>query len=820
MEQSIKRKKKGSSKPAESRRDAARDKKKKRWRIVKRIFSVLFSTLLSIFLICIITSTIVGTAAAVYVLDIMEDSSTITLEEMELAYNTSIYGYDLDGNLQILYQVTNEVQRIPVSDIKDIPQHVLDAFVYTEDERFYSHDGVDYKNTIAACLNLVLNFWDTDRGGSTITQQLIKNVTGDDEQSPSRKIREIFRAMTLEKNYSKDDIILTYLNFIGFGGKNNGIEMAAIDYFGKNVGELTVAEAACLAAIPQSPEAINPRASQERNRARQEYVLWQMYEHGALSYDDYQDALNEHMLFAFSDEYKRLHPDEAKEYNPDEAATSWVIDAAIYEFRDYLMETYNYTREQAYHQINTGGFQIYTTVDPKMQTYVEEKYLSLDNLISTRNSARYNEDTNGDGEITQEDDPVYPQATFIALNYEGEILACVGAIGEKEGALITNYATDEPRQPGSTIKPVAGYGYGIYSDEFQWGSMIKDYGLTMPDGSIWPKNYSSNSVATNYSGKDLHMYYGLMKSLNTISARLVDALTPEAVFKFASENMGLKLTEIDAGGKTDMALSPLSVGALTYGVTLENMVNAYIPYGNGGTMYKAHIISRVEQGNHQLVYENDGDPYEAIDPQTAYIMNRMMKNVVSSEGTAGAAQLSKKDVVGKTGTTQNWDDLWFIGLTEDFVSGVWIGYVQREKLDTSISSARMWYNAIGEYANSIESDAEYPVPEEGIVEGHVCTNTGKIAGKSCPMGEVGYWKEELAEYCSGCYKPKETRDPSATSAYSGDDTGESGEAYPPVDVPQNPVEPTADVPQDPVEPPPVDDPPAPPIPEIPEGGDG
>ncbi len=745
-------------------------KPSRKWRVVKKLISILLTTLVSIFLICLITGTIVASAVAVYVLDFMDEASTITLEEMELSYNTNIYGYDEEGNLETLYQVTNQVQRIPVT-IDKIPQHVVDAFVYTEDERFYAHDGVDYKNTIAACMNMVLHFWDSERGGSTITQQLIKNVTGEDTRSPSRKIREIFRAMTLEKNYSKQKIIESYLNYIGFGGEANGIEMAAIKYFGKNVQDLTVAEASVLAAIPQSPETINPFAGyrddqthewvntgRKRNRERQTYVLWQMYHHGAISYDEYQAALNEHIIYTDTDEYKKLHPElEAKDYEYHNQATSWVVDAAILEVEDYLMDEYSINREEALEKMNTGGYQIYVTVDKKMQEYVEEKYLSLSNIINTRNSARY-KDSNGDGLIDDRDEVLYPQSAFIAMNYEGEILACVGAIGEKTGSLVWNYATQETRQPGSTIKPVAGYGYGIFTDQFHWGSKLKDAGLEMPDGTVWPKNYSSDSTSTNYSYSNISIYYGLMKSLNTISARLVDALTPEEVFKFSTENMGLDLVELDPKGYSDKALSPLSVGALTYGVTMKNMVNAYIPYGNGGKYYKAHIVSRLEQGNHELVYENDGRPHDAVDEETAYVMNRMMKNVVSSNGTAGRAQLSNKEVVGKTGTTQNWDDLWFIGLTEDFVSGVWIGYRDRETLDTSINSAQMWYNVIGEYANDLDTKAKYPVPKN-IQEGPICTNTGLMAGTYCPKGETGYWKSTNAPVCTGCstYSSRQNR---------------------------------------------------------------
>ncbi|MDE7094687.1 MAG: penicillin-binding protein, partial [Oscillospiraceae bacterium] len=497
---------------AKQKKNQERNKKKpsRKLRVVKKLISILLTTLLSIFLICLITGTIVASAVAVYVLNFMDEASTVTLEEMELSYNTNIYGYDEDGKLETLYQVTNAVQRFPVK-IEQIPQHTIDAFVYTEDERFYTHDGVDYKNTIAACVNMVLHFWDSERGGSTITQQLIKNVTGEDTRSPSRKIREIFRAMTLEKNYSKQKIIETYLNYIGFGGSANGIQMASIKYFGKDVEDLTIAESAVLASIPQSPETINPFAGyidditgekintgRERNRERQEYVLWQMYNHGAISYDEYQEALVEHIIYTDTDEYEQLHPElQAKEYNPKDN-TSWAVDAAILEVEDYLMDTYAIDRKTALDKINSGGYQIYITIDKKMQEYVEEKYSSLSNLINTRNSARYN-DTNGDGVIDDRDEVVYPQSAFVAMNYKGEILACVGAVGEKKESLVWNYAVRETRQPGSTIKPVAGYGYGIYTDEFHWGSKLQDSGLTLKDGTVWPKNYSSDSVSSNYS---------------------------------------------------------------------------------------------------------------------------------------------------------------------------------------------------------------------------------------------------------------------------------------------------------------------------------
>ena len=274
----------------------------KRFPALRKSISILLSTLAALFLICVITGAIVVTALTVYVMNFKDDISNVTIEEMELSYNTNIFAYDAEGNLKMLYEVSNAAERVPVS-IDEIPQHVRDAFVYVEDERFYTHDGVDYKRTVSAFANMFIHIYDTDQGGSTITQQLVKNLTGDNEQSPSRKIREIFRAMELERTYSKDEILETYLNYIGFGGATNGIQLASQKYFGKDVSELDVAEAACLAAIPKSPNKYNPFASYEDeatgqmvntgkadNRKRQQYVLWQMYDNGAITYDEYQQA--------------------------------------------------------------------------------------------------------------------------------------------------------------------------------------------------------------------------------------------------------------------------------------------------------------------------------------------------------------------------------------------------------------------------------------------------------------------------------------------------------------------------------------------------
>lgn len=405
-------------------------------------------------------------------LNLWIESTDVTIKELENSANTIVYAQDGDKLVQ-LYAVTSEVQRIPV-DIEQIPQHVRDAFVCVEDERFYSHEGVDYKRTFAAFANMFMHIYDTKQGGSTITQQLIKNLTGDDDPSPERKIREIFRAMQFEKKYSKDEILENYLNYIGFGGPTNGIQLASIKYFGKDVSELSIAEAACLAAIPKSPETINPFAGyedengkwvntgKEANRERQESVLYHMYGNGAISYDQYQEALNEKLIFTDSEEYKQAHPEsDAEELMDEQKASSWVVDTALREYAAVLMEEYGIDEEEAFKRINTGGYQIYTTVDLEMQKYVEEKYSDLNNLMDAESNSTW-VDEDEDGEYEQ----LYPESAFIAMDYNGNILSIAGGIGVKEKLLIFNRATMAKRQPGSCIKPITTYGLALYSDLF------------------------------------------------------------------------------------------------------------------------------------------------------------------------------------------------------------------------------------------------------------------------------------------------------------------------------------------------------------------
>ena len=301
----------------------------------------------------------------------------------------------------------------------------------------------------------------------------------------------------------------------------------------------------------------------EANRDRQETVLYHMYNNGAISYDQYKEALDEKLIFTDSEEYKKEHPEASADDMMDEQkATSWVVYTALREYAAVLMDEYGIDEEEAIKRINSGGYQIYTTVDLDMQKYVEEKYLDLSNLMDP--DSNYSWDEN--------DEKIYPQSSFMAMNYKGEIQCVVGGIGEKTESLAFNRATMAKRQPGSCMKPVSTYGLALFSDHIHWGSMYKDSPIKLDDGKEWPQNY--DYIWTRSS---IPIYDALRRSRNTVPAQLCKELTPQSVFNFSTQNLGMDLVDITEDGASDIAYAPLTIGALTYGVSIENLVNAFMP---------------------------------------------------------------------------------------------------------------------------------------------------------------------------------------------------------------------------------------------------
>lgn len=699
-------------------------KKKKKPGPVKKTFTVIGAVVLSLTLIAVISVSIIAAALTVYVMQFRENTPIdIDLDSLNLAYTTFIYGYDEYGNEVELKTIRGDADRMPVS-LDKVPQHVRDAFVYTEDERFYEHAGVDWKRTFGAFLNEILSgILSGDRfGGSTITQQLIKNVTGDDDPTWDRKLREVFRASDLERYRTKDEILEAYLNTIGFGGSTAGIQAAALKYFGKDVSELTLAEGACLAAIPKNPEKVNPFADPEANRERQLIVLNLMLSNASISQEQYNQAVNEELQFRDTTQVERS--DEIQ---------SWYVDMVIRDVTIDLSNLYGIDFQEARNMLYNGGYTIYTPIDIEMQEKIEAKY---------RNYSTFSNQVLSDP----------PQSAFIVMDYTGNVLAVAGGIGEKANSDIWNWATMSPRQPGSSFKPLAGYGYSIENNLITWSTIMQDLPIDIPDENNpghtrkWPTNYSSTGRNNVWSGGSYFVFQALQRSLNTVSARLVEQAGPTKVFDFVQSRF--QLSTLNA---YDADLSPMSVGALNEGVTLRELVAAYQVFGNAGQYFAPTSYTYVLDPAGEVVLEHNYTPIQSLSEESAYVMNKLLQQVVEGpNGTGRAARLNNVPVVGKTGTSQEWRDNLFVGCTPDYVSGVWYGYEDYRTVKSGVyyGTAQLWKNIFGDIAEQGERTS---FPECSTVrELYYCSNTGMVAGSNCPRGGTGYYKSTNAPVCTRC----------------------------------------------------------------------
>lgn len=711
------------------------------WFMIKKFFSVCATSVFSILLILILTCTIVGTTMTVYILSFMDTTPTVVLNDIEESFASYIYQMNKETNeYDMVYKVMPASHDVRIAtDINSLPDYVKYAFVCIEDERFYSHEGVDYKRTGAAVANLMLSklgMGSDTFGGSTITQQLIKNLTQDTEQTMERKMREIFSAMKFEKKYTKDDILQAYLNEIYFYQIDSyhmyGIEAAAIGYYGKSASELTIAEAASLAAIPKSPQYFSPVENFENNKDRKEDVLFKMFELGVITSDQYEEALNQELFLTtmpgFSEkypDYTRLTENENDFQNPD--INSWPVDTAIYEFADYLKETHELeSRQEGIDMFNHGGYKLYLSSDTDVQEHLNQTYASW---------YYFPESTSDTGEMIQ--------SSLAVMDYQGHILGIAGQIGEKTTNLGWNNAYDTHRQPGSTIKPVSTYGYALENDKITWSTYFYDKALpagVADPADEWPDNYDGKPSGGRYP-----VNYFLKQSINTLPAQIAYTYELQPIFDFATQKLHL-----DLDPDYDVHFSPLCVGGTNHGPNVINLANAYMPYGNGGTYYKASIIKKaIDSKTGNVVIDNEnrtGEP--AVSDETAYVMNKLLQKVIDA-GTGTAARLGNTTLVGKTGTTENWRDITFVGLTPDYVSAMWVGYPTGENAGAirNASSARIWYNVFGTYANDTATGATFPECET-VKYVRYCSSTGLIANSGCPGNDYGYYKSSNCEYCT------------------------------------------------------------------------
>ena len=599
--------------------------------------------LATVLLIFLTTALLFACIFAFYVKTTLQDDLDVSLSDYSLSESSIIYYEDSNGEWQELATLSGSENRIWV-DLEDIPDHLVKALVAIEDRRFYEHKGVDWFRTLAA-ITTMFSSSDDIFGGSTITQQLIKNLTGNNDVTVKRKLIEIFQALEFEQKYDKDEIITWYLNAVYFGEGSYGIYAAAKTYFDKEPSELTLAESAAIVGIVNLPTYYSPFYSEENNKNRQETVLREMYEQGYINYDEYTSAVNEQLVFARS----------ANEAGQQEIY-SWYVETVIEDVKADLMEQKGISADAAEQLLYSGGYRIYTCYDPEIQADVDAVYQNLDALPKSYRPSEQQ----------------LQSAIVIMDPYTGEIVALAGGVGEKTANLITNRATQSERPPGSSFKPLSVYAPAIEAGLITQNTLVND----APAGEITlsgnPNWYPNNADHTNRGIVTIRQ--AVMSSLNTVAAQVLDKLGVDASYSFLENNLGFT-TLIEQ----DRNYSSLALGELTNGATVREMTQAFCTFINGGIFTESHVYTQVTDSSGSLVLENNIETHVAMKANTAYNVLDMLYGAATS-GTGTEANFWSQPVAGKTGTSSyNWNR-WFCGTTGYYTAAVWTGYDMPEQM--------------------------------------------------------------------------------------------------------------------------------------------
>ena len=681
----------------------------------------------------IITGSIVVSVMALYVFNALEDAPIVDLSNVEVNLNNTSYIYVTDPDTQeqtVVKELYSGQNREWVS-YSEIPQTLIDVTVAAEDKRFWEHHGVDWLRTIRSTLGY---FGGSSRiqGGSTITQQVIKNLTGNDEVTPERKVQEIFTALKLEKNYSKEQILETYLNVAFFSNQCYGIQSASKLYFNKDISELNVAEAATLIAITNAPTRYNPLrenpnedygwgTGMEENKERRDYILGEMLDAGMLTQSEYEEWINYEV---------QLAPREEVQSTSDglTALTDWHTDQVIEDVITDLQEEYNYTRAYATNMVYSGGYRIYSTMDPDIQQSLEDSYANPDTFPALNNSE-------------------YPETAAIVIAPDGSVKGMIGG-NEKTSNRLFNRATQSQRHPGSTMKPISAYLNAFERDLITWSTTFVDEPLTLTENGEtfeWPVNYTNS-----YSHEPMTVLYAVHQSINTVPAQIVNILTPQVCYDTLKNKFQIStLQEADA-----TSLSAMALGGMTTGMTLEELVGCYQIFVTGGMYVKPYTYTHVTDMEGNVILEKDTTQVRVISEETATVLNRLLQTVVS-RGTGAQANIQNQTGIvtaGKTGSSTGVKyvngvqvdidnpDLWFIGFTPYYIGGVWMGYdIQEEIYYSTYPTPILWKNLMLPIHEGLEAaDFTY---SENVQALQYCTESGDLATENCPSTATGWYKE-------------------------------------------------------------------------------
>ena len=690
----------------------------------KRILNVILITAVVITVLILV----LGLALAVYaVRNVEREIDSEIFEAISTSTASTLYYYENDearikDNATALEgeDIYGGFRNAPV-EYEDIPQDLIDAFISIEDKRFFKHNGVDWKRTVGATANYFFKFRN-EFGGSTITQQLIKNVTGEDAYSLKRKLQEIFWAVDLESKMSKEEILCSYLNIINLSNGCYGVGAAAKYYFSKEVSELTLEECVAIAAITNNPSYYDLKNNPQNNKKRRNLILSEMLSQGYITQEEYDAALSKEVPLNLQ--------------NGNNGINNWYVDMVLEDVIDDLVKEKGYTRDRASKLIYTGGLKIYTAMDIEIQSLLEEYYANLKNFQQT-----------GSGEE--------PQSAMIIINpYNGAILGVAGAIGEKQGNRLQNYATDAKRPAGSVIKPLSVYALALEKGIVNWATVYDDTPVNFSNAqeptqaNAWPKN-----VTRTYRGLT-NVNYAIEQSVNTVSVKVLEDVGLDDSFDFLKNKLHIdSLIEsktLENGATiTDKDYAALGLGQFNYGVSLLETTAAYSIFVNKGIYSEPRSYYKVTDANGNIILESEYRGEAVISEENAIIMTKMLQNVLSN-GTAKSVTLQESvECAGKTGTTQDNCDRWYIGYTPYYVGGVWYGYEYPKSLNASTNKIciETWDKIMTELHRKYISEENLRGFDnsENIVTAEYCKDSGLLICDACekdPRGEraeVGYF---------------------------------------------------------------------------------
>ena len=767
--------------------------------------------------------------------------------------------YDANGD-QLQKLTAPDSNRMPVT-IDQIPLDLQHAVVAIEDERFYEHNGIDIRGILRAGV-VGITTGHFSEGASTITQQLIKNNVFTDWVNEStlerfeRKFQEWYLALELEKQVKDKDVILqNYLNTINLGNGNYGVQAAAQDYFGKDVSDLTLSECTVLAGITQNPTKYNPVINPENNAKRRQEVLDHMLDQEYITKEQYDECLADNV-------YERIQSVE-KESESENTTYSYFIDELTEQVIQDLQDKRGYSEQQAYNALYSGGLRIYTTQDPSIQQICDEEYSDPDNfpsgsqveldyaltlkhangeeenystemleqyfiqnessdftvLFNSQESAQAHVDAYKAAVMTEGDEVVaetvhftpQPQSSLCIIDqHTGYVKAIVGGRGEKSSSLSLNRATNTTRQPGSTFKPLAAYAAALNECGMSLATTFEDEPFTYDNGEpLYNADRQYHGTVT--------MREAIVHSYNIPAVKCMIEITPELgveyLQKFGFTTLITEPTEINGGIYDDVNAST-AIGGITRGVSNLELTAAYATIANNGTYIKPVFYTKILDADGNVVIDNSPEKTTVIKPSTAYLLTNVMEDVVT-EGTGTRVQFDGMHIAGKTGTTDNYRDLWFCGFTPYYTCSVWAGYDDNTVLPQGTYRTyqqTLWRN-IMQRIHADLPDTDFKMPST-VQKASICTQTGLLATSSCNAVTEYFDIDQIpTQYCSGHYSYHYNYNYDYSYDYSEDSGTDSSEdsnttveeptPETPAEVPEE-TQPEVSVPEESTETPPAD----------------